>query len=218
MPIRPSSSSVINFSLKSLISQKLSGKTFFLFWHVASLWWYQCIVKIWIWLNHPKGHFKRSERSNLAPFLLGGNFLKNGLKTFSPFMQEASKGTAKRWIQLNDSKGHFERSEKGQICRFCYQFSAIWQRSFFSNADSSVFGPLLSIYANISETVHAVTNVCMKHIYKVVYLSVDLWLHLKVKSRSQTFQGVVSHKWYIIWSKFVWNTYNKSYMAFQFTF
>ena len=44
--------------------------TFFLFWHVhvASLGWYQCIVKIWIWLNHPKGHFKRSERSNLAPF------------------------------------------------------------------------------------------------------------------------------------------------------
>ena len=26
-------------------------------------------------------------------------------------------------------------------------------------------------------------------------------LHLKVKSRSQTFQGVVSHKWYIIWAK-----------------
>ena len=52
--------------------------------------------------------------------------------------------------------------------------------------------------------VHAVINVCMKHIYKIIYdLSVglvtfDLGLHLKVKSRSQTFQGVVSHKWYII--------------------
>ena len=51
--------------------------------------------------------------------------------------------------------------------------------------------------------------VFVKHIYKVIYdLSVDLVtfdfvLHLKVKSRSQTFQGVVSHKWYIIWSKFV---------------
>ena len=64
------------------------------------------------------------------------------------------------------------------------------------------------------------------HKYKVIYdLSVDLvifdlGLHLKVKSRSQTFQGVVSDKWYIIilWSKFVWNTYSKSYMAFQFTF
>ena len=34
---------------------------------------------------------------------------------------------------------------------------------------------LLSIYANISKTVHAVTNVCMKHIYKVIYdLSCDL--------------------------------------------
>ena len=49
-------------------------------------------VKIWIWLNHPKGHFERSERSNLAPFLLGGNFLKNCLITFSLFMQEASQG------------------------------------------------------------------------------------------------------------------------------
>ena len=43
---------------------------------------------------------------------------------------------------------------------------------------------------------HAVTNVCIKHIYKVIYdLSVDLvtfdlGLTLKVKSRSQTFQGV----------------------------
>ena len=93
MPIRPSSvvvvvdvrrpSSVVNFSIKSLISQKL---------HVASFAWYQCIVKIWIWLNHPKCHFERSERSNLAPFLLGGNFLKHCWITFSLFMQEASQG------------------------------------------------------------------------------------------------------------------------------
>ena len=47
--------------------------------------------KIWIWLNHPKGHFKRPERSNLVPLLLGGNFLKNCLITFSLFMQEASQ-------------------------------------------------------------------------------------------------------------------------------
>ena len=50
---------------------------------------------------------------------------------------------------------------------------------------------------------HAVTNICMKHIYKVLYdLSVDLvtfdlGFPLKVKSRSQTCQGVVSHKWCI---------------------
>ena len=61
------------------------------------------------------------------------------------------------------------------------------------------FRPLLSIYANISETVHDVTNVCMKYIYEVIYdLSVDLvtfdlGLPLKVKSRSQIFQGAVSH-------------------------
>ena len=69
--VRPSSvrrPSVVNFSIKSLISQKLSDNFFSFFWHVASLGWYQCIVKIWIWLNHPKGHFERSERSNLAPF------------------------------------------------------------------------------------------------------------------------------------------------------
>ena len=41
---------------------------------------------------------------------------------------------------------------------------------------------------------HAVTNACMKHIYKVIYdLSIDLvifdlGLHLKVKSRLQTFK------------------------------
>ena len=37
-------------------------------------------------------HFKRSERSNWAPFLIGGTFLKNCLITFSLFMQEASQG------------------------------------------------------------------------------------------------------------------------------
>ena len=84
---RPSSST---FQLKAWFLKNCLI-TFFLFWHVASLGWYQCIVKIWIWLNHPKGHFERSERSNLAPFLLGGNFLKNCLITFSLFMQEASQ-------------------------------------------------------------------------------------------------------------------------------
>ena len=77
MPIRPSSV-VVNFSIKSLISQKLSDN-FFYFLACSFLRMVQCIVKIWIWLNHPKGHFERSERSNLAPFLLGGNFLKNCL-------------------------------------------------------------------------------------------------------------------------------------------
>ena len=49
---------------------------------------YPCTIQIWNWLN-PKGHFKRS---NLAPFLLGGNFLKNCSITFSLFIQEASQG------------------------------------------------------------------------------------------------------------------------------
>ena len=61
------------------------------------------------------------------------------------------------------------------------------------------FRPLLYIKANISETVHAVTNVCIKYIYIVIYdlyvdlVTFDLGLPLKVKSRSQTFQGAVSH-------------------------
>ena len=52
--------------------------------------------------------------------------------------------------------------------------------------------------------VHAVTNVCMKNIYKVIYdisvdlVTFDLGFHLKVKSRSETFQEVVSHKWCMI--------------------
>ena len=51
---------------------------------------------------------------------------------------------------------------------------------------------------------NAVTNVCMKHIYKVIYdlsidiVAFDLGVPLKVKSRAHTFQEVVSHKWCII--------------------
>ena len=41
----------------------------------------------------------------------------------------------------------------------------MWQMSFEgAKCQKGQFEPLLSIYANISETVHAVTNVCMKHI------------------------------------------------------
>ena len=119
------------------------------------------------------------------------------------------------------------------------QSSRFWWYSFVfeKNAESSSFkgyfqgqkGPIWTfVMANISETVHAVTNVCMKHIYKVIYdlsfsLPCDLWhwitfkSQIKVTYHSHTIQGVVSHKWCIIWSKFVWYTYSKSYMAFQFT-
>ena len=63
--------------------------------------------------------------------------------------------------------------------------------------------------ANISETVHAVTNIGMKHIYKVIYdisvylVSFDLGLPLKVKSRSQTFKRLCLINGTFIWSKFV---------------
>ena len=65
MPIRPSVG--VSFSLKILIYQ-------FHFWCTAFLGRYPCTVKIWILLNHPKGNFNRSEKSNLAPFLLGRQF------------------------------------------------------------------------------------------------------------------------------------------------
>ena len=101
MPIRPSSvrRPSSTFSIKSLISQKLSDN-FFLFWHVASLGWYQCIVKIWIWLNHPKGHFEMSERSNLAPFLLGGKFSQ---KLFDNFFSIYARSFPRR-VQINCQK------------------------------------------------------------------------------------------------------------------
>ena len=43
---------------------------------------------------------------------------------------------------------------------------------------------LCDIWANISETVHSMTNVSMKHIYEVIYISVyliDFGWRLKVK-------------------------------------
>ena len=69
---------------------------------------------------------------------------------------------------LGDSKGYFQ----GQI-------SPIW--TF-----------LIYLGQYLSKTVHAVANICMKHIYKVVcdvsvdLVIFDLGLPLKVKSRSQT--------------------------------
>ena len=71
MSIRPSfvcPSSVVNLSLKILIYQKRPDN-FYFFWCTTSFGRYPCTVKIWIWLSHPKGHFNRSERSNLAIFL-----------------------------------------------------------------------------------------------------------------------------------------------------
>ena len=35
--------------------------------------------------------------------------------------------------------------------------------------EGNLFGRLLTIWANISGTVHAMTSVCMNHIYKLYY-------------------------------------------------
>ena len=51
-------------------------------------------------------------------------------------------------------------------------------------------GPLLSIWAYISETVHAMVNVYLWHIYKVIYLiyQFTLW-HLTLDDRKRSNQG-----------------------------
>ena len=86
--VRRLASSVVNVSLKWLISQKWPDNFFsFLAWSFLRQVLMYC--KNMDLITHPKGHFKRS---NLAPFLLGGNFLKNCLITLSLFMQDASHG------------------------------------------------------------------------------------------------------------------------------
>ena len=82
----------------------------------------------------------------------------------------------------------------------------IYFRGYFKGHKGAIwtFVIYLGQYQCTIEMVHDVTNVCMKHIYKVMYyLSVDIMtfdfgLLLKVKSRSKTFHAVVSHKWCII--------------------
>ena len=68
---RPSSST---FHFKSLFLKNCLI-TFFLFWHGASLGRYQ-YCKIWIWLNHPKGHFKGQKGQIWSFFHLEAIFSK----------------------------------------------------------------------------------------------------------------------------------------------
>ena len=69
---------------------------------------------------------------------------------------------------------------------------------------------------NISEMVHDMTNVSMKHVYKVIY---DLSVHLmtfKGQINVVDLQEVISHKWCII-GQSLYETPSKSYIPFQFT-
>ena len=71
-------------------------------------------------------------------FLLGGNFLKNCLITFSLFCHEASQGgcwwIAKRWIWLNHSKGHFSRFERLKKVKFgCFATFCQFSQKRFDN-------------------------------------------------------------------------------------
>ena len=80
------------------------------------------LKKIWIWLNHHKGHSKRSEGQIwLLSFYLEAIFSKTVwfvLYLCRKRHKEGTNWTVKRWISFNHSKGNFsrsERSEKGQI-------------------------------------------------------------------------------------------------------
>ena len=67
-------------SASSFISQKVSQKVshhfFFFFLTKRFIWKVPISCKIWIWLNSPESYFWSYEKSNLANFSLGGNFLK----------------------------------------------------------------------------------------------------------------------------------------------
>ena len=67
---------VVNFSLEIFISQKLLDNL--------------CSSLAWSFIRKVPMYW--SERSNLAYFPFGGNFLKNCLITFSLFCHEASQG------------------------------------------------------------------------------------------------------------------------------
>ena len=115
----------VNFSLKMLIYQKRSYN----FLRKVPMY---CKNVYLVRLNYSKGHLLRSERSNLAHFSLGGNFLKNCSKTFFNvwkvkfgyfatfwpfslsfvynFLGMIFWSTVKRWNWLNYFKGR-----KGQV-------------------------------------------------------------------------------------------------------
>ena len=150
---------------------------------------------------------------NLGILLLFDNFLKSGQITFLYFWCTTSwrwyLSTVKRWIWLKYSKGHLQ-SRKGQVWPIFHNnryFSVVtkccqivlhhvasveWNQSSpkiwkIWNYSKRQKGPIWSIWANTSETVHAMTNVSMKHLYKVicnisVYITTfDLRLILKVR-------------------------------------
>ena len=110
--------------------------------------------------------------------------------------------TGKRRIWLNHSKGHWQ----GQVwliftyfsilissievlpkciasCSFSEvilvlfsNFNGDWFQMLFSRSENPIW-TFVNYLANLSETVHAVTNVCMKDIYKVIY---DLSVYLVI--------------------------------------
>ena len=172
-----------------------------LFWHEASPVWWQRTAKRRIWLNHSEGHCQ-GQKGQVWLIFTHFSVIISSIEVLPKCIASCSFSEVILVLFSNfNGVDWFLPGQKGPIWTF-----VIYLVQYLRNGACPV------------------TNVCMKFIYKVIYdLSVDLVIfdlgsYLKVKSRPQTFQGVVFHKWYIIWLKFVWNTCSKSYVAFQFTF
>ena len=93
----------------ALVFLKNCLTTFSLFCREASqggCWW---TAKSWIWLNHSKCHFSRSESSKKGKIWL----LCYLLPIFFIFCTQLL-GDVKRWISFNYLKGHFQ-GQKGQV-------------------------------------------------------------------------------------------------------
>ena len=141
--------------------------------------------------------FERLKKSNLAVLLLFANFLKNSLITFLYFLYTASWGwywsTVKRWISLNYSKSHFQ-GRKGQ--------------GYYSVETKCC-----------PNVLHHVASLLWSQSCPIIW---KVWIQFKGHFEKSNLDlcdlfQLISQKRYIVWWKFVWNTYSKAYMAFQFT-
>ena len=156
---------------------------------------------------HSKGHFSRSkwfEKGQIWLFLLLlPILLKSGLITFLYILYTASLGwyiywsTVKRWIYGIIQNVIFKVG-KVRFSSFSHNY---WYYSIITKCCPNLLHHVAFLLWNQS---------CPK-IWKV-------WNHSKGHFQGQKgpFQ-LISQKRHIVWWKFVWNTYSKSYMAFQFT-
>ena len=156
-----------------------------------------------IWLNPSKGHsiLPRSETSRLAHFS-HFSILISSIEVLPKCIASCSFSEVILVLFSNfngvghDFKGYFQ-GQKGPIWTF-----VIYLGQYLRNGaccDQCLYEEHIQ-----------------SHIWSLSW-PCDLWPWITFKGQIKVTdsQGVVSHKWCIIWSKFVWNTYSKSYMAFS---